>query len=169
MGFIVGELLCWKLCFEAFVWNFCLGFVFRALFSELCYQSFVFRTLSSELCFQIFALRALFLGLWFWSFSFCTLVLELWFGTWVLELWFWIFGFGTLILELWFWNFGLRGTCCQSRGNQAIGVGGTSAGEVQYPPFKKLSKNPSRQSLVREILLIGTTSSTSIQIFNGYR
>ena len=43
-------------------------------------------------------------------------------------------------------------------GNQALkwaggplaAVGGTGGGNPQYRPFKKLSKNPSRQSLVRE-------------------
>ena len=36
------------------------------------------------------------------------------------------------------------------RGKALAGVGGRGGGTAQYRPFKKLSKNPSRQSLVRE-------------------
>ena len=38
----------------------------------------------------------------------------------------------------------------RARGNRLTGVGGIGRGGVHYPPLRKLSKNPSRQSLVRE-------------------
>ena len=57
----------------------------------------------------------------------------------------WIF-VGDLCFQGW-------GNCCQSWGNQPNWAGGTAGGVQPIPAFRKLSKNPSRQSLVREIYI----------------
>ena len=49
------------------------------------------------------------------------------------------------------WGADLEQGVPQGWGNLLEDVGGTSAGGVQPLTFKKLSKNPSRTSLVREI------------------
>ena len=76
------------------------------------------------------------------------LSLGFWFGilVWDLGLGFW---FGILV-----WDLGLgseaRGILESGWGNRAGGVGGIGRGGNIHQPFKTLSKNPSRQSLVRK-------------------
>ncbi len=65
----------------------------------------------------------------------------------VLGLGYWVSGIGYWVLGIGYrgnWAIGAGETLCQ-------GDGGTRRADDSPPPSKKLSKNPSRQSLVREI------------------